>query len=148
MTMKTRLLSLLSVACVLFNADVAAQDYPVKPIRIIVPLAAGGGTDLLARVIAAKLRDKFGQPVTVENRSCAAGNIGADAVFKAPPDGYTLLFTSNSAHVGLTFNGTTGKWRWSAIGNAVASLAPGKIPPLDAPATPEAIMRAVKAMRP
>ena len=91
--MKTRLLSLLSVACVLFNADVAAQDYPVKPIRIIVPLAAGGGTDLLARVIATKLRDKFGQPVTVENRSGAAGNIGADAVFKAPPDGYTLLFT-------------------------------------------------------
>ena len=77
----------------MFAAPALAQDYPTKPISIIVPLAAGGGTDLLARVIAAKLRDKFGQPVTVENRSGAAGNIGADAVFKAPPDGYTLLFT-------------------------------------------------------
>jgi tripartite-type tricarboxylate transporter receptor subunit TctC len=93
MTMQTRLLTLLLLACALFNAQVAAQEYPNKPIRIIVPLAAGGGTDLLARVIATKLRDKFGQPVTVENRSGAAGNIGADAVFKAPPDGHTLLFT-------------------------------------------------------
>ena len=92
-TLRTHLFALLSLACALCSAPVAAQDYPSKPIRIIVPLAAGGGTDLLARVIASKLRDKFGQPVTVENRSGAAGNIGAEAVFKAPPDGYTLLFT-------------------------------------------------------
>ncbi len=91
--MRTRLFALLSLACALFSAPAAAQDYPTKPIHIVVPLAAGGGTDVLARVIAAKLRDKFGQPVTVENRSGAAGNIGADVVFKAPPDGYTLLFT-------------------------------------------------------
>lgn len=85
--------ALLSTHCGLFGAPALAQEYPSKTINIIVPLAAGGGTDLLARVIAAKLRDKFGQPVIVENRSGAAGNIGADAVFKAPPDGYTLLFT-------------------------------------------------------
>ncbi len=91
--MRIRLLALLSLACTLFAAPAAAQDYPSKPINIIVPLSAGGGTDLLARVIAAKLRDKFGQPVTVENRPGAAGNIGADAVFKAPPDGHTLMFT-------------------------------------------------------
>ncbi len=87
-----RLLALLLVS-LLFTAPAAAQDYPTKNISIIVPLAPGGGTDVLARVIAAKLRDKFGQPVTVENRSGAAGNIGADAVFKAPADGHTLLFT-------------------------------------------------------
>ena len=91
--MRIRLLLLLCLACALPTAPAAAQDYPNKTIHIVVPLAAGGGTDLLARVIAAKLRDKFGQPVTVENRPGAAGNIGADTVYKAPPDGYTLLFT-------------------------------------------------------
>ena len=88
--MRTFLLLLISLACA---APVVAQNYPSKPIQIIVPLAPGGGTDLLARVIADKLRDKLGQPVTVENRSGASGNIGADAVFKAAPDGHTLLFT-------------------------------------------------------
>jgi tripartite-type tricarboxylate transporter receptor subunit TctC len=90
MTLFTRMVAL---ACLMFSAPSFAQDYPAKTINIIVPLAAGGGTDLLARVIAGKLRDKFGQPVVVENRSGASGNIGAEAVFKAPPDGYTLLFT-------------------------------------------------------
>jgi tripartite-type tricarboxylate transporter receptor subunit TctC len=84
---------LLLVISLLLPAGVVAQDYPTKNITIIVPLAPGGGTDLLARVIATKLRDKFGRPVTVENRSGAAGNIGAEAVFKAPPDGHTVLFT-------------------------------------------------------
>ena len=87
--MRTLLLALISLAC----APALAQTYPTKAIQIIVPLAPGGGTDLLARVIADKLREKFGQPVTVENRSGAAGNIGADAVYKAAPDGHTLLFT-------------------------------------------------------
>jgi len=93
MTARLPLPALLWIACVLFSGPALAQEYPGKPIRIVVPLAAGGGTDLLARVIAGKLREKFGQPVTVENRSGASGNIGAEAVFKAPPDGYTLLFT-------------------------------------------------------
>ncbi len=91
--MFTRAIALSVLACALCAAPAAAQEYPAKTIHIIVPLAAGGGTDLLARVVAAKLREKFGQPVTVENRSGAAGNIGAEAVFKALPDGYTLLFT-------------------------------------------------------
>jgi tripartite-type tricarboxylate transporter receptor subunit TctC len=87
--MRTLLLALISLVC----APRFAQTFPTKPIQVIVPLAPGGGTDLLARVIADKLRERFGQPVTVENRSGAAGNIGADAVFKAAPDGHTLLFT-------------------------------------------------------
>jgi tripartite-type tricarboxylate transporter receptor subunit TctC len=88
--MRTLLLALISLACA---APALAQDYPARPIQIIVPFPPGGGTDLLARVLAEKLREKFGQPVTVENRSGAAGNIGADAVYKAPADGHTLLFT-------------------------------------------------------
>ena len=86
-------LRILALFIGLLAAPVAAQTFPSRTISIIVPLAPGGGTDLLARVIADKLRDKLGQPVTVENRSGAAGNIGADAVFKAPADGHTLLFT-------------------------------------------------------
>jgi tripartite-type tricarboxylate transporter receptor subunit TctC len=85
--------TILLVSLLFFCGAAAAQDYPTKNINIVVPLAPGGGTDVLARVIAAKLKDRFGQPVTVENRSGAAGNIGADFVFKAAPDGHTLLFT-------------------------------------------------------
>jgi tripartite-type tricarboxylate transporter receptor subunit TctC len=92
--MRRRFFFLISLAFALGAPAAQAQDaYPSRPIRIIVPLAAGGGTDVLARVIALKLSARFGQPVTVENRTGAAGNIGAEAVFRAPPDGYTLLFT-------------------------------------------------------
>jgi tripartite-type tricarboxylate transporter receptor subunit TctC len=86
-----RLFLVLILLALAFSAT--AQEYPNKPMHMIVPFVAGGGTDLLARVVAGKLRDRFGQPVTVENRSGAAGGIGAEAVYKSAPDGYTLLFT-------------------------------------------------------
>src|SRR4051794_8659912 len=71
-----------------------AQTYPTKPVRIIVPFSAGGGTDLVARAVGQKLSERWRQPVVVENRVGASGMIGADAVAKSAPDGYTLLMCS------------------------------------------------------
>jgi tripartite-type tricarboxylate transporter receptor subunit TctC len=76
-------------------ATALAQSYPSKPVRVIVPFAAGGAVDSLARVLSAKLADQFNQPVVVENRTGAGGNIGADAVAKSAPDGYTILQNTN-----------------------------------------------------
>jgi tripartite-type tricarboxylate transporter receptor subunit TctC len=84
---------LLATALVLgFAAQ--AQDYPSKPIRIIVPFQPGGGSDTLARLLAQKLHTKWGQPVVVENRAGAGGNLGAELVAKSPPDGYSLMISS------------------------------------------------------
>ena len=69
----------------------SAQEWPARPVRIIVPFPPGGSADLLPRAVGEKLAQKWGQPVIVENRPGAAGNIGADAVYRAEPDGYTLL---------------------------------------------------------
>jgi tripartite-type tricarboxylate transporter receptor subunit TctC len=68
-----------------------AQDYPTRPIRIVVPFTAGGGVDGLGRTLAEKLTAKLGQPVIVDNRPGASGNIAAEYVYKSPPDGYTLF---------------------------------------------------------
>ncbi|HEV7391180.1 MAG TPA: tripartite tricarboxylate transporter substrate-binding protein, partial [Burkholderiales bacterium] len=68
-----------------------AQDYPVKPIRMVAPFAPGGATDILARVVGQKMTERFGQTIMIDNRVGAGGNIGAEIVAKSAPDGYTLL---------------------------------------------------------
>jgi tripartite-type tricarboxylate transporter receptor subunit TctC len=73
----------------------SAQSYPTKPIRVIVPFAAGGAVDVLARLVSAKMSEFVGQPAIIENRAGAAGNVAADAVAKSPPDGYTILQNTN-----------------------------------------------------
>jgi tripartite-type tricarboxylate transporter receptor subunit TctC len=72
------------------------QTYPDRPVRLIVPFTAGGGTDLIARTLAQKLQDSLGQPFVVENRGGAGGNLGTDLAAKAPADGYTLLLGYSS----------------------------------------------------
>ena len=86
----------LAVAATCASTIAFAQPWPSKPVKIVVPFAAGGATDVIARQLAQKLQDVWGQSVVVENRAGAGGNIGADVVAKSPPDGYTLLMTSGS----------------------------------------------------
>jgi tripartite-type tricarboxylate transporter receptor subunit TctC len=96
--MKIRVWGRLAVSLVAlaFPALVAAQPWPSKPVHIVVPFAAGGATDVVARLLAQKLGDAWGQQVVVENKVGAGGNIGAESVAKAPPDGYTFLLTSGA----------------------------------------------------
>ena len=101
MKFKIRLASLLLAAGVLATiagAAYAQPAYPNKPIRLVVPFSAGGPTDVLARAIGQKLNDSLGQPVIVENRPGAGGNIASDFVAKAPPDGYTLILGTVGTH--------------------------------------------------
>ena len=90
---------LLAAVCATSGGTAVAQSYPAKVIRIVVPFPPGGPTDLYARVIGQKLQEAWGQPVIVDNRPGGTGLLGSDIVRQAPADGYTLLFTSNSAHV-------------------------------------------------
>src|SRR5438045_4155354 len=107
---KTRKASLQSVARMALVTGVAliaatasaqtskggAASYPSRPVQIIVPFTPGTGMDILARTVGQKLSERWGQPVVVDNRPGASGNIGTDMVVKAAPDGYTLLITANT----------------------------------------------------
>lgn len=86
----------------------AAQDFPAKPIRILVGFAPGGAPDILARIVAKKLTDNLGQPVIVENKAGASGNIAAQALAKAGPDGYTLLMATVSVAIAPSFQPSLG----------------------------------------
>jgi tripartite-type tricarboxylate transporter receptor subunit TctC len=103
--------ALIALVASLFLSFAHAQPYPNKPMRIIVPYAAGGTSDILARQIGPKLTEAWGQPIIVENKPGANGNVGADFVAKSAPDGYTLLLTdlgglviSASVYPKLPFN--------------------------------------------
>jgi tripartite-type tricarboxylate transporter receptor subunit TctC len=80
----------------------SGQEYPTRPIRIVVPFVPGGATDILARLLSQRFYEAFGQVTTVENRPGAGGNIGAEVVAKSPADGYTLLMTSASITVNVS----------------------------------------------
>ena len=90
------------VAVLAAATPVFAQDYPSRSIRIVLPFAPGGGTDILARVLAQRFQESFGQTVVVDNRAGAGGNIGAEIVSKSAPDGYTLLFTTAALAANVT----------------------------------------------
>jgi tripartite-type tricarboxylate transporter receptor subunit TctC len=95
-----RVLAFLTLAAAVLASPASAQsDYPTRPIRLIVPFAPGGGNDLLARMISLKLSAKWSQPVVVENKPGAGGNIGAEFVARAPADGYTLLLVTNTVTI-------------------------------------------------
>src|SRR2546423_834150 len=93
----SRRFALASLAA-LAAAPAFAQSYPSRPISLLVPWAAGGSTDILARIVAGHLHQSMGQPVIIENRTGASGNIGTLACARAAPDGYTLLFNTMSVH--------------------------------------------------
>src|SRR3954467_2386426 len=80
-----------------------AQQYPSKPVRMVIHIGPGSSMDIVGRVLAQKLNEKWGQPVIVDNRAGAGGTIGMDTVAKAAPDGYTILFGSSSIGIAASY---------------------------------------------
>src|SRR6185436_13998950 len=95
---RMRWMMLLVPAMVAFHPALAAERFPMKPVRIVVPFPAGGSTDLIARQLGQRLSESWGQPVLIDNRSGAGGVIGSDVVAKSAPDGYALVMGSVSTH--------------------------------------------------
>jgi tripartite-type tricarboxylate transporter receptor subunit TctC len=87
----TVLIAIVAIGAVTMVQSARAQNYPAKPIHLIVPYPAGGGTDFFARLVGQKMSELIGQAIVVENKPGAATNLGADFVAKAPADGYTVL---------------------------------------------------------
>jgi tripartite-type tricarboxylate transporter receptor subunit TctC len=97
-----RLLTALTIA-IAIQAGAAHAEYPDQRINVIVPFVAGGATDIIARTIATDLASRFGQPVTIENRAGGGTAVGTEAVVRAPPDGYTVLFNSGALTIDVGF---------------------------------------------
>ncbi len=109
--MKSSKLKFAAIALgVMAAGAVHAQNWPVKPVRVIVPFGAGGGTDIQARLLARNFHESMGQTFVVENRAGAGGLIGAELAVRAPADGYTILFTTASLAVNVTLYGSRVKF--------------------------------------
>src|SRR3954462_10716998 len=91
-----------AAALVLHAAPIHAQNYPNHPVRLVVPFSPGGGNDIVARFVAQRMTEAFGQTAIVDNRPGAGSTVGTDIVAKAPPDGYTLLVTHNAIAINET----------------------------------------------
>src|SRR5690349_12673365 len=94
---------LFSLAAALFAYAAAAQDYPSKPIRLIVPFGAGGGSDYVGRLVGQKLTEQTGQTVVVDNRPGAASLVGTEIAMRAAPDGYTLLLADSGFTINIAY---------------------------------------------
>lgn len=141
--------AVLLAAAFVYSIPVQAAGWPEKPVRVVVPFGTGGGTDIQARLLAEKLRELSGQRFLVENRSGASGLIGAQLVVEAPPDGYTLLFTTATLAINTTLYQKTLKFspRNDLVPAAIVSNAPNVLcvhPSVPARTVPELIALAKK----
>ena len=100
--------AVLSGCMLLAACHASAQPYPARQVKIVIPLAAGGATDALARILAQKLGEAWGQQVVIDNRAGAGGNIGTEFVARSPADGYTLLLNGNNMAVNISLNPNIG----------------------------------------
>ncbi|MCM3608179.1 tripartite tricarboxylate transporter substrate binding protein [Cupriavidus pauculus] len=122
-----------------------AQDWPTRPIRMVVPYPPGGPTDIVARVVGQKLSERLGQTVVVDNRPGAGGNIGADAVAKAAPDGYTMLVATTAHAINMTLFSKPG-YNTRTDFAPVSMLTSGPLVLVTAPSTPAASVAELIAM--
>jgi len=138
-------LSVLSVPMLAAVPAAQAQAWPNKPIRMVVPYPPGGPTDIVARVVGQKLSERLGQPIVVDNRPGAGGNIGADAVAKSAPDGYTMLVATTAHAINMTLFAKPG-YNTRTDFAPVSMLTSGPLVLVTAPSTPASNVAELIAM--